>query len=73
MDESRQPADEVMFRKAVKIQSEETIREEFREEYSVEYPGLAATLRKLETVGLKSVMPYEEVCNAISKASLAMT
>jgi hypothetical protein len=70
MDDTRRPAGEIMFRKAVKMQSEDTIREEFREEYSVEYPGLAATLRKLETVGLKSVMPYEDVCSALSKASL---
>jgi hypothetical protein len=72
MDETRTPADEVMFRKAVKVQSEETIREEFREEWNVEYPGLKGVLRKLETVELKSVMPYEEICDAISKVSLLM-
>jgi hypothetical protein len=70
MDESRRPGDETMFRRAVKVQSEETIREEFREEWNVEYPGLKGVLRKLETVGLKTVMPYEDVCSAISRVSL---
>jgi hypothetical protein len=70
MEESRSPGDEAIFRRAVKIQSEETIREEFREEWNVEYPGLRAVLRKLETVGLKSVMPYDDICNAISRVSL---
>lgn len=70
MDESRQPASEEMFRRAVKLQAEETIREEFHEEYLVEYPGIATTLRKLETVSLKSVMKYADVAKAISKVSL---
>jgi hypothetical protein len=71
MADSRMPADEELFRKAVKIQSEETIREEFREEYRAEYPGLGAALKKLETAGLKSVMRFEETCDIVAKISLA--
>jgi hypothetical protein len=70
MDETRQPPDEVMFRRAVKTQAEETIREEFKEEYAVEYPGLAPTLKKLETVSLKTVMNYDSICDLLSKVSL---
>lgn len=70
MDESRLAADDAMFRRAVKIQSEDTIREEFREEFTMEYPGLDAALTKLETQSLRSVMRYDELATLLKRMSL---
>lgn len=70
MDEMRLPADEEMFRKVVKFESEKIIRREFLEEFLSEYPGMPRVLKKLENLSLKTVMSYEEVCDKLSGLSL---
>ena len=70
MEEARNPADEEMFRKVVKTESEQIIRREFLEEFASEYPGVSGSMRKLETLNLKSVMSYEDVCDRVAGLKL---
>lgn len=70
MDERRTAADEDMFRRAVKAESERIIQREFIEEFSGEYPGLAKVLKKLENIPLKTVVSYEDLCNKLSGSSV---
>lgn len=70
MDEYRKPADEDMFRKVAKTESEKIIRQEFLEEFQSEYPGILKVLKKLENLSLQSVMQYEELCHKLSGLSL---
>jgi hypothetical protein len=70
MDEARTPADEEMFRRVAKTESEKLIRQEFLEEFQSEYPGILKVLKKIENLSLKSVMPYEDLCHKLSGLSL---
>lgn len=70
MEETGKPADELLFRNAVRRQSEKIIQREFIEEYRVEYPRLLSVMNKLENVSLDSIMPYEYLCDVLSGTSL---
>jgi hypothetical protein len=59
-----------MFRRVVRTESEQIIRREFLEEFMSEYPGLSGLMKKLETLQLKSVMPYAEVCDRVAGVKL---
>lgn len=70
MEETRAPATEEMFQKVVRSEAELIIRREFLEEFKSEYPGISAVMKKLETLSLRSVMPFTELCDRIGPLKL---
>ena len=70
MAETRLPADEAMFRRVVKRESEKIIRREFLEEFQSEYPGLLELIKRLEDLQLKTVMTYSDLCDKLGTVRL---
>jgi hypothetical protein len=71
LDNARTAADEEMIWHVVRTQAEEIIRQEFLEEFGSEYPELPAVVKRLQTLKLKSVMPYSELCDRLGAVKLA--
>jgi hypothetical protein len=71
LDTTRNAPDEEMIWNVVRTQAEEIIRQEFLEEFGSEYPELPAVVKRLQTLKLRSVMPYTELCDRIGTVKLA--
>lgn len=70
MDENREVANEDLIRLAVQTESENIIRQEFIEEFRSEFPKMPVALRRLENLGLKTVMPYEVLYDKLAGITL---
>jgi hypothetical protein len=64
------PADEEMFRKVVRTETENIIRREFIGQFIGEFQGLQKVLNKLSNVQLRTVMPYEDFCDKLGGLEL---
>lgn len=64
------PADEEMFRRVVRAETENIIRREFIGQFIGEFHGLQKVLNKLSNVQLRTVMPYEDLCDKLSGLEL---
>ncbi len=66
----KQHADEEMFRRVVRQETDNIIRREFIGQFIGEFHGLKKVLSKLNSVQLRTVMPYEDVCEKLSGLEL---
>lgn len=63
-------ADEEMFRKVVREETENIIRREFIGQFIGEFHGLQKVLSKLNSVQLRTVMAYEDLCDKLGGLEL---
>jgi hypothetical protein len=66
----RASADEQLFRRVVRQETENIIRREFIGQYIGEFEGLQRVLNKLNNVQLRTVMYYEDLCDKLSGLEL---
>lgn len=66
----RRPADEELFRRTVRQETENIIRREFIGQFIGEFHGLQKVLNKLNNVSLRTVMPYEDLCDKLGGLEL---
>lgn len=66
----KRPADEEMFRKVVREETENIIRREFIGQFIGEFHGLQKVLSKLNSVQLRTVMAYEDLCDKLGGLEL---
>jgi superoxide dismutase len=64
------PADEDMFRRVVRTETENIIRREFIGQFIGEFQGLQKVLNKLGNVQLRTVLPYETLCDGLGGLEL---
>ncbi|MBU6340964.1 MAG: hypothetical protein KGS48_05675 [Bacteroidetes bacterium] len=64
------PADEEMFRRVVRNETEQIIRREFIGQFIGEFHGLKKVLNKLSNVQLQTVMLYEDLCDKLGGLEL---
>ncbi len=64
------PADEEMFRRVVRAETENIIRREFIGQFIGEFQGLQKVLNKLGNVQLRTVLPYEDLCDKLGGLEL---
>jgi hypothetical protein len=61
------------IRESIKISCREIVRQEFREEFAKEYPGINSILNQLENSKISTVMRYQDVCNILQGEKLSDT
>lgn len=66
----KNPADEGLFRRVVKRETENIIRREFIGQFIGEFDGLPKVLNKLNNVQLRTVMYYEDLCDKLGGLEL---
>ncbi|MBK8968540.1 MAG: hypothetical protein R3D58_11600 [Saprospiraceae bacterium] len=66
----KRPADEEMFRKVVRTETENIIRREFIGQFISEFQGLQKVLNKLGNVQLRTVFSYESLCDKLGGLEL---
>lgn len=64
------PADEEMFRRVVRNETENIIRREFIGQFISEFQGLQKVLNKLGNVNLRTVLSYEALCDKLGGLEL---
>ncbi len=64
------PADEEMFRRVVRLETENIIRREFIGQFISEFQGLQKVLNKLGNVQLRTVLLYETLCDKLGGLEL---
>jgi hypothetical protein len=66
----KRPADEHLFREVVRRETENIIRREFIGQFIGEFHGLQKVLNKLNSVQLRTVMLYEDLCDKLGGLEL---
>ena len=70
LEMEKRPADEHLFREVVRRETENIIRREFIGQFIGEFHGLQKVLNKLNSVQLRTVMLYEDLCDKLGGLEL---